>query len=37
MAELRQGHLGDGLPPGPTVRAEMEAAYQRAVAEKEGS
>jgi DNA-binding HxlR family transcriptional regulator len=35
MAELRREHLGDGLLPGPTVRAEMEAAYQRAVAGKE--
>jgi DNA-binding HxlR family transcriptional regulator len=29
MAELRQEHLGGGLPPGPNVRAELEAAYQR--------
>jgi hypothetical protein len=35
MAELRQEHLGGGLPPGPSVRAEMEAAYQRVVAERE--
>ena len=34
MAELRQEHLGDGLPPGPSVRAELEAAYQRVVAGK---
>jgi hypothetical protein len=34
MAELRQEHLGDGLPPGPSVRTEMEAAYQRVVAAK---
>jgi DNA-binding HxlR family transcriptional regulator len=32
MAELRQEHLGDGVPPGPCVRAELEAAYQRGVA-----
>lgn len=32
MAELRQEHLGDGLPSGPSVRAELEAAYQRVVA-----
>jgi DNA-binding HxlR family transcriptional regulator len=34
MAELRQEHLGDGLPPGPCVRAELEAAYQHVVAGK---
>jgi DNA-binding HxlR family transcriptional regulator len=34
MAELRQEHLGDGLPSGPCVRAELEAAYQRVVAGK---
>jgi DNA-binding HxlR family transcriptional regulator len=34
MAELRQEHLGDGLPPGPCVRTELDAAYQRAVARK---
>ena len=34
MAELRQEHLGDGLPPGPSVRTELEAAYQRLVAGK---
>jgi DNA-binding HxlR family transcriptional regulator len=34
MAELRQEHLGDGLPPGPSVRTEMEAAYQRVMAGK---
>jgi DNA-binding HxlR family transcriptional regulator len=34
MAELRQEHLGDGLPPGPSVRAELEAAYQRVIAGK---
>lgn len=28
MAELRLEHLGDGLPPGPSVRAELKAAYQ---------
>jgi DNA-binding HxlR family transcriptional regulator len=32
MAQLRQEHLGDGLPPGPSVRTELEVAYQRAVA-----
>jgi DNA-binding HxlR family transcriptional regulator len=32
MAELRQEHLGDGLPPGAGVRAELAAAYQAAVA-----
>ncbi len=32
MAELRQEHLGDSLPPGPCVRAELEAAYQKVVA-----
>jgi DNA-binding HxlR family transcriptional regulator len=32
MADLRQEHLGDGLPPVPSVRAELEVAYQRAVA-----
>jgi len=30
MAELRCEHLGDGLPPGPSVRAELEAAYRSA-------
>jgi DNA-binding HxlR family transcriptional regulator len=34
MAELRQEHLGDGLPPGPSVRAELEVAYQRVAARK---
>jgi len=34
MAELRQEHLGEGLPPGPSVRAELEEAYQRVVAGK---
>jgi DNA-binding HxlR family transcriptional regulator len=34
MAELRQEHLGDGLPPGPSVRAELESGYQRVVAGK---
>ena len=32
MAELRHEHLGDGLPPAPSVRAELEAAFQRVVA-----
>jgi hypothetical protein len=32
MTELRQEHPGDGLPPGPCVRAELEAAYQRGAA-----
>jgi DNA-binding HxlR family transcriptional regulator len=32
MAELRQEHLGDGLPPGEGVRAELTAAYRAAVA-----
>lgn len=34
MDELRQEHLGDGLSPGASVRAELEAAYQRVVAGK---
>jgi len=34
MAELRQEHLGDGLPPGATVRTELKEAYQRVVAGK---
>lgn len=32
MAELRQEHLGGGLPPGATVRAELRAAYEEVVA-----
>ena len=32
MTELRQEHLGGGVPPGPSVRTELEEAYQRAVA-----
>jgi DNA-binding HxlR family transcriptional regulator len=32
MAELREEHLGAGLPPGPSVRAELQAAYQRVAA-----
>jgi DNA-binding HxlR family transcriptional regulator len=32
MVELRQEHLGDGLPPDSSVRAELDAAYQSAVA-----
>jgi DNA-binding HxlR family transcriptional regulator len=32
MAELRQEHLGGGLPPGPSVRGELQAAYLRVVA-----
>jgi DNA-binding HxlR family transcriptional regulator len=32
MAELRQEHLGDGLPPGQSVRAELEAASRGVVA-----
>lgn len=32
MAELRQEHLSDGIPAGPSVRAELEAAYHRSVA-----
>jgi DNA-binding HxlR family transcriptional regulator len=32
MAELRREHLGDGLPLGPSVRGELEAAYQGVVA-----
>jgi DNA-binding HxlR family transcriptional regulator len=35
MAELRQEHLGAGLPPGRGVRAELEAAYQ-SVAVRQG-
>jgi DNA-binding HxlR family transcriptional regulator len=34
MAELRQEHLGDGVPPDPSVRADLEAAFQKAVAAK---
>jgi len=34
MAELRQEHLGEGLPPGPSVRGELEAAYRRVLAER---
>lgn len=37
MAELRQEHLNGGLPPGPSVRAELEAAYQTAVMGKANS
>jgi DNA-binding HxlR family transcriptional regulator len=33
MAELRLEHLDGTPPPGPTVRAELEDAYQRVVAE----
>jgi DNA-binding HxlR family transcriptional regulator len=32
MAELRQEHLGGGLPAGPSVRGELQAAYLRVVA-----
>jgi len=32
MTELRQEHLGAGLPPGPTVRDELEAAYRGVLA-----
>jgi DNA-binding HxlR family transcriptional regulator len=34
MAELRQEHLGGGLPPGPSVRGELQAAYLRVVADQ---
>jgi hypothetical protein len=34
MAELRQEHLGNGLPPGSCVRVELEEAYQKVVAKK---
>jgi DNA-binding HxlR family transcriptional regulator len=34
MTELRQEHLGDGLPPGLSVRGELEAAYRSVVAAK---
>ena len=34
MTELRQEHLGDGVPPGSSVRAELQAAYQGVVAAK---
>jgi DNA-binding HxlR family transcriptional regulator len=33
MAELRLEHLGEGLPPGPSVRAELKAAYESIVAQ----
>jgi DNA-binding HxlR family transcriptional regulator len=33
MAELRHEHLGDGLPPASSVRAELEAAYQSIAAQ----
>jgi hypothetical protein len=33
-SELRPEHLGDGLPGGSGVRAELNAAYQRVVAGK---
>jgi DNA-binding HxlR family transcriptional regulator len=36
MAELRQEHLGDGPPPEPSVRAELEATY-RTLAAKEAN
>jgi DNA-binding HxlR family transcriptional regulator len=32
MTELRQEHLGEGPAPGPSVRAELEAAYQSVIA-----
>jgi DNA-binding HxlR family transcriptional regulator len=32
MAELRCEYLAGSVPPGPSVRAELEAAYQRVVA-----
>ncbi len=32
MAELRQEHLGGGLPPGPSVRDDLQAAYLRVAA-----
>jgi DNA-binding HxlR family transcriptional regulator len=32
MAELRQEHLGEGLPGGPSVRDELRAAYERVAA-----
>jgi DNA-binding HxlR family transcriptional regulator len=31
MTELRQEHLGEGRSSGPSVRAELEAAYQSVV------
>lgn len=34
MTELQQEHLGDGLPPGPCVRAELEQAYQKVVTKR---
>jgi DNA-binding HxlR family transcriptional regulator len=34
MAELRREHLGDGLPLGPSVRGELEAAYQGSLRER---
>jgi DNA-binding HxlR family transcriptional regulator len=37
MTELRQEHLGDGVPHGPSVRAELHAAYQGVVAAKANS
>ena len=33
MAELRQEHLGAGLAPGQSVRAELQARFEAAVAE----
>jgi len=32
MSELRREHLGGAPPPGPSVRDELEAAYQAVVA-----
>jgi DNA-binding HxlR family transcriptional regulator len=37
MAELRQEHLGGGLPAGSDVRAELEAAFRRAAAAEASS
>jgi hypothetical protein len=31
MADLRQEHLGESLPPGSFVRAKLEEAYQSGV------
>ena len=36
MAELRQEHLGGGVLPGPSVRADLRAAYERVVAQAGG-
>ena len=37
MADLRQEHLGEGLPPGLAVRAELEVAYHRVASGKENN